>query len=154
MGNATQRYTRRIKRIVSHNDVQVRAKRIGKHAKRVPEEAQRLRFTRILKKVSVLRSRRSAPVEEESPKGTGFKSNQERRIEKLRQLDALTTLNTFQKWEEAQAWIKKQERGTLEFVLGLINKFDEDASYIPSNEEVGRLKDIYEAWTSEPPDWW
>jgi hypothetical protein len=48
----------------------------------------------------------------------------------------------------------KQDRGTLEFVLGLINKLDEDPSYTPTNEEIDRLQAIHDDWANEPPDWW
>lgn len=157
MGNATQRAYRRIRRTVPYDNASIRSKRIGMPAKGLPEKPEGVRYARKLKKVSVLRNGRSAEgrrEEDEGPEGGGFRSNQERRQERLRQLDALSILNTFQRWSEAQEWIKKQDRETLEFVLGLINKLDEDPAYAPNNEEVERLQVIHDAWTSEPPDWW
>jgi hypothetical protein len=154
MGNATQRTYRRIRRIVPYANAPVRAKRTREPAKGIPQKPEGLWYTRKLKKVSLLRNRRQEPTDEGSPKGGGFKSNQERRQEQYRQVEALSILNIFQRWAEAQEWIKKQDRETLEFVLGLINKLDEDTSYTPTLDETDRLKSIHDAWTNEPPDWW
>ncbi len=151
MGNAAQRTFRRIKRIVQSDDASVRAKRARYFDKRVLEKPTGVRYTRILRKVSLLRNGRSE--EERSPKGGGWQSNQERREERHRRIDALSILNTFKRWAEAKEWIKKQDQVTLEFVLWLITKFDEDASYTPTLEELGRLRGIHDAWSNEPPDW-